>query len=115
MKLSAVPVLLLFTIWSLGCGSTKRDEQKLKQDLFTLRSSIDNYTMDRAKAPQSLVDLVQAGYLRAIPKDPITGKSDWVPVQNDSLFSVEQTEPGISDVHSASDKIARDGTAYSSW
>jgi len=71
--------------------------------------------MDKAKAPQSLDELVSAGYLRSIPKDPVTGQPDWVPVQDDSLFSADQTEPGISDVHSASDKTASDGTVYSSW
>ena len=71
--------------------------------------------MDKAKAPQSLEDLMSAGYLRSIPKDPITGQQDWVPVQDDSLFSADQTEPGISDIHSASDKTASDGSAYASW
>jgi general secretion pathway protein G len=99
----------------IGCGPTKRDEEVLKQDLFALRRSIDSYTMDRGKAPQSLDDLVHAGYLRAIPLDPITHKSDWVPVEDDSLQSVDQIAPGIADVHSASRVTARDGTAYSSW
>jgi general secretion pathway protein G len=80
-----------------------------------LRRSIDNYTMDKAKAPQSLDELVSAGYLRNIPKDPITNHSDWVPVQDDSLMSADQSEPGISDVHSASQATACDGTVFSSW
>ena len=115
MKRLAIRVLLVFALLFVGCGPTKHDEETLKQNLFSLRTSIDNYTTDRAKAPQSLDDLVRAGYLRTVPRDPITGKSDWVPVQDDSLFSADQTEPGISDVHSASDKTASDGTVYSSW
>ena len=108
-------VCLLLAGCRHGDSSLDASERVLKQDLLTLRHTIDQYTVDRKKAPQSLTDLVQAGYLRAVPKDPITGKSDWVPVQDDSLLSADQTEPGISDVHSASDKTASDGTAYSSW
>ncbi len=91
------------------------NESVLRQDLFSLRASIDNYTMDKAKAPQSLDELVAAGYLRKIPVDPITRKSDWVAVQDDSLKSIDQTEAGISDVHSGSQSTACDGTAYASW
>lgn len=113
--ISIVAILLAVAIPNYSQSLKHANESVLKQDLFSLRSSIDNYTMDKAKAPQSLDELVSAGYLRSLPKDPITGQSDWVPVQDDSLLSVDQTEPGISDVHSASDKIASDGSAYSSW
>ena len=101
----------------MACSVTGREanERVLRQDLFSLRSSIDNYTMDRAKAPQSLDELVAAGFLRKIPVDPITRKSDWIAEQDDSLTSADQTEPGISDVHSASQSTACDGTAYASW
>ena len=113
--ISIIAILLSVAVPNFIQSLKHANESVLKQDLFSLRSSIDNYTMDKAKAPQSLDELVSAGYLRSLPKDPITGQSDWVPVQDDSLFSADQTEPGISDVHSASDKVASDGTAYSSW
>src|SRR5262245_32003094 len=91
-------------------------ESVLKQDLFTLREQIDNYTLDKEKAPQSLEDLVTAGYLKLIPKDPMTGSTEtWVPVTEDIAMSIDQTETGITDVHSGSNAIASDGTAYSSW
>ena len=91
-------------------------EAVLKQDLFTMRSVIDQYTLDKGKAPQSLDDLVQAGYLKEIPKDPFTDSRDtWVVEQEDVLLSVDQDEPGISDVHSGSNGTGSDGTAYSSW
>ncbi len=115
-------LLVLFCLFLAGCERTncslsvrEANEKVLKQDLFSIRSSIDNYTKDKAKAPQSLDDLVQAGYLRTIPKDPITGQSDWVPIQDDALMSPNQTATGISDVHSASQVTARDGTKYASW
>jgi general secretion pathway protein G len=90
-------------------------ESVLRQDLFTLRSVIDQYTLDKQKAPQSLEDIVQAGYLKYIPKDPMTNEPNWEVVQEDILQAVDQQEPGISDVHSASSATSSDGTAYSTW
>jgi general secretion pathway protein G len=93
----------------------KSRESVLRQDLFTLRSLISQYTLDKQKAPQSLDDLVQAGYIKIIPKDPMTNEANWEVVQEEVLLSVDQQDPGISDVHSASSAMATDGTAYSSW
>jgi general secretion pathway protein G len=91
-------------------------EAVLRQDLKTMRDQIDNYTMDKEKAPQSLQDLVDAGYLRKIPKDPFTNSTEtWQAESTDTLQSLDQTEPGISDVHSGSSDTGSDGTAYSSW
>ena len=81
-----------------------------------MRNAIDSYTMDKQKAPQSLDDLVQAGYLREIPKDPMTHSSEtWVTTTDDTLQSIDQTEPGINDVHSGSQEVGTDGQAYSTW
>jgi general secretion pathway protein G len=91
-------------------------ESVLKQDLFTLRQVIDQYTLDKQRAPQSLEDLVAAGYLKQIPIDPFTVRNDtWAVAQEDITQSPEQTEPGISDVHSGSNLVGSDGTAYSTW
>jgi general secretion pathway protein G len=91
-------------------------EAVLRQDLFTMREQIDNYTLDKQKAPQSLQDLVSAGYLKQLPRDPFTDSRDtWVPVQEDVLESIDQNEPGISNVHSGSNLVGSDGTPYSSW
>ena len=91
-------------------------ETALKQDLHSMREAIDQYTQDKLKAPQSLSDLVSAGYLHAIPVDPFTRSSDsWQVVQEDMLIAVDQTQPGITDVHSGSEQTGTDGTAYSSW
>lgn len=91
-------------------------EAVLRQDLFAMRSVIDQYTLDKGKAPQSLQDLVQAGYLKEIPKDPFTDSNDsWSVEQEDVLLSVDQDEPGISDVHSGANGNGSDGTPYSSW
>jgi general secretion pathway protein G len=93
----------------------KSREAVLRQDLFTLRSLISQYTLDKQKAPQSLDDLIQGGYLKVIPKDPMTNEPNWEVVQEEVLMSVDQQDSGINDVHSASSANATDGTAYSSW
>jgi general secretion pathway protein G len=90
-------------------------EAVLRNDLFELRKLISQYTLDKQKAPQSLEDLVQAGYLKEIPKDPMTHDANWEPKQEDVLLSVDQQDPGIDDVHSASNAMSSDGTAYSTW
>jgi general secretion pathway protein G len=90
-------------------------EAVLRENLFTLRDVISQYTLDKQKAPQSLDDLVQGGYLKIIPKDPTTNEANWEVVQEDVLLAVDQQDPGITDVHSASNATSSDGTAYSSW
>src|SRR3954465_8531445 len=91
-------------------------ETVLKQNLFTLRTVIDNYTFDKQKAPHSLQELVSEGYLRTVPKDPMTGSNQtWRTIQEDAVQSVNQAEPGIFDVKSGSDKMGLDGTPYAEW
>lgn len=99
----------------LGALKSAR-EAVLKEDLHVLRAAIDSYTMDKQKAPQSLDDLIQDGYLRIIPEDPMTRSKDtWVTETSDALSSVDQTDPGISDVHSGSQEMGSDGQPYSAW
>jgi general secretion pathway protein G len=90
-------------------------EAVLRNDLFELRNLISQYTLDKQKAPQSLDDLVTAGYIKIVPKDPMTNEANWEVVQEDVLLAVDQQDPGISDVHSASSASSSDGTAYSTW
>jgi general secretion pathway protein G len=91
-------------------------EAALKEDLHIMRSAIDSYTMDKQKAPQSLEDLTQDGYLKAVPEDPMThSKETWVTNTSDSMHSLDETEPGIDDIHSGSQEVGGDGEPYSSW
>jgi general secretion pathway protein G len=91
-------------------------ESVLKNNLFTLRTVIDEYTYDKQKAPQGLQDLVSEGYLRAVPADPITNSdSTWVPIMEDATSAASQNEPGIWDVHSGSDQKSLEGTPYAQW
>lgn len=91
-------------------------ESVLRNDLYVMRSAIDQYTLDKQRAPQSLDDLVQAGYLKVIPEDPFTKSRDtWETVQEDTLMAVDQQQPGVVDVHSGSQAMGSDGTAYNTW
>lgn len=89
-------------------------ESVLKNNLFTLRTVIDQYSYDKGKAPQNLQDLVSEGYLQKLPVDPMTGNNQgWRTVMEDASQSISQSEPGIFNVYSGSDKMSLDGTAYS--
>ncbi|MGA2559729.1 MAG: prepilin-type N-terminal cleavage/methylation domain-containing protein [Terracidiphilus sp.] len=91
-------------------------EAVLKEDLHTLREAIDSYTMDKQKAPQSLDDLLQDGYLKTIPEDPMTkSNTTWVTDSSDTMHSLDQTDPGVDDVHSGSDETGSDGQPYNTW
>lgn len=92
-------------------------EAVLRDDLFTLRSLIDEYTLDRHEAPQSLQDLVDRGYLRQIPADPFTNSNTtWVEVRDsDSVMSADQRLSGIVDVRSGSAGRSLSGELYSTW
>jgi len=91
-------------------------ESVLRNNLYTIRTVLDEYTYDKQRAPQSLQDLVTEGYLRDVPMDPMVGdNTSWKIEMEDAMRSVSQTEPGIFDVHSSSDKKSLEGTPYSEW
>jgi general secretion pathway protein G len=91
-------------------------EATLKEDLHTMRTAIDSYTVDKEKAPESLDDLVQAGYLKSIPVDPITSSSEtWITSQSDILTDINETQGGLDDVHSGAQSLSSDGTSYNTW
>jgi general secretion pathway protein G len=111
-----IGVLATLAIPSFVGAVKSASEAVLKEDLRVMRSAIDAYTMDKQKAPQSLDDLVQDGYLKVIPQDPMTKARDtWVTDTSDSLHTLDQTEPGIDDVHSGSQETGADGQPYSTW
>jgi general secretion pathway protein G len=111
-----IGVLTTLAIPSFVSAIKAAKEAVLKEDLRVMRSAIDSYTMDKQKAPQSLDDLVSEGYLKVIPEDPMTKSRDtWVTDVSDALHSLDQTDPGIDDVHSGSQETGSDGQAYSTW
>jgi len=112
---SIMSILISVAIPMYQQSIRRSKEAVLRQNLDTLRHVIDAYTYDKRKAPQSLEDIISAGYLKKIPTDPITNQADWEPVMEDTLASIDQTEPGINDVHSASQLVSTEGTAYNTW
>jgi general secretion pathway protein G len=93
---------------------THARETVLKDDLHKMRELLDQYAADKGKLPQSLDDLVTAGYMRELPKDPITDNKDWVIATGDDPYST-QGGTGVTDVHSASGDVSSEGTPYSEW
>jgi len=111
-----IGVLMAIAVPNYVSAIRSAKEAVLKEDLHVIRNAIDSYTMDKQKAPQSLQDLVESGYLKSIPVDPMTRASDtWVPDQSDSMHSLDQTDPGIDDVHSGSQDNGSDGQPYNTW
>jgi general secretion pathway protein G len=114
--ITIIVILITMAIPQYQKAIVHTKETVLHNNLTTLRTVIDNYSYDKEKAPQSLEDLVSGGYLRVIPLDPMTGSNQtWTTVMEEASQSVSQSEPGIWDVHSGSDKISLDGTRYSEW
>jgi general secretion pathway protein G len=113
--ISMIMILMSVAVPIYNQSIVQARESVLRSNLATLRSVISQYTLDKQKAPQSLDDLVTAGYLRQVPIDPMTKQPNWEPKEEDVLMAVDQQDPGIDDVHSASSGIASDGTSYSTW
>ena len=90
-------------------------EAVLKQNLFQLDSLIEQYRLDKGQSPESLDDLVTAGYLPKLPVDPMTGKADWTTDPEDPTNAVDPQKTGIARAHSASAGTALNGEAYSTW
>ena len=113
---SIIVILITIAIPVYQRSIARAKESVLRNNLFTLRTVIDNYTYDKQKAPADLSDLVSEGYLRDIPVDPMTGSNQtWQKVMEDATQAVDPDQPGIFDVHSGSNKPASDGTAYADW
>jgi len=114
--MAIIAVLATIAVPSYTANVKHAREAVLKEDLHTMRSAIDSYTYDKQKAPQSLDDLVQSGYLRELPKDPFTQRTDtWLPSEGSALTSLDETQGGIDDVHSGSQQVSTEGTTYNTW
>lgn len=114
--MAIIGVLAVVAIPSYIGAIRQAREAVLKEDLHVLRNAIDSYTADKQKAPQSLDDLITDGYLKSIPIDPMTRSKDtWTTETSDALHSLDQTDPGIDDIHSGSEEQGSDGQPYSAW
>ena len=115
---SLVLILVAIAIPNYTQSVKRARESVLRQDLFTMRSVISQYTLDKQKMPQSADDLVQAGYLKQVPTDPITNQANWnwhTADEGTIMSPDEQDEGGIDDVYSSSNDIGTDGVAYSQY
>jgi general secretion pathway protein G len=114
--MAVVTILVGIAVPMYQKSLTRSKETVLKNNLMSIRTVIDEYTYDKQKAPQSLQDLVSEGYLRTVPVDPMTGSNEtWKIIMEDATSSVSQSDPGIFDVRSGSDKTSLEGTPYSDW
>ena len=112
--ITIIVILVSMAIPIYNRSIVRAKESVLANNLYTLRTVIDQYAYDKGKAPQNLQDLVSEGYLQKLPVDPMTGSNQtWRTVMEEASQSVSQSEPGIFDVRSGSDKMGLDGTAYS--
>jgi general secretion pathway protein G len=115
-----IVISIIFILIGMAAGMYQKSilharEAVLKKDLQTMREAIDNYTLDKQQAPQSLQDLVDGGYLRQVPPDPVCHRDDWQVHISDTVISPDQTGSGIDDVHSGCEQTGTDGTSYTTW
>lgn len=114
--MAIISVLLAIALPIYQKSIVRAKESVLKNNLFTLRTMIDEYTVDKQKAPESLQTLVTDGYLRQIPQDPITNSDQtWRVIMEDTPIGGNNSSPGIFDVKSGSEKTSLEGTPYSNW
>ena len=114
--MAIISVLLAIALPIYQKSLIRAKESVLRNNLFTLRTMIDEYTVDKQKAPESLQDLVTEGYLRQIPQDPMTNSDQtWHVIMEETPVGGSTASPGIFDVKSGSDKTALDGSLYSDW
>jgi len=113
--MSIIVILISVAIPFYQKSIVRAKETVLHNNLSAMRNAIDEYAYDKQKAPQQLTDLVSEGYLRDVPKDPITGNNEWKIIMEDASSSVSSTEPGIFDIRSESPKQSLEGTPYSEW
>lgn len=111
---SIMGILAAIALPNFKSAVVQAKEAVLKENLFRFRDLIDQHYADKGEYPESLEALVEAGYLRSIPKDPMTGAADWEPVEAESDSDGDEP-PGIYDVKSASTATSLAGTPYNEW
>ncbi len=117
-----IVVTLVVILASIGMSTytnsvNRTREAVLKEDLFRMRDAIDQFYADRNQYPQSLQDLVSEGYLREIPKDPMTNSAEtWNVEQSENDANNPAAAAGIKDVRSGSEDVSPlDGSKYAEW
>jgi len=111
---SLIAILVAIALPNYRVALINAREAVLKEDLYRFRDLIDQYYADKGRYPASLESLVEDGYMRRIPNDPITNGADWVTVAAEAEPGTEE-EPGVYDVKSASENVSLSGTPYAEW
>ena len=112
--ISIIIILAAITLPQYQKTVMQTREAVLKDDLRKMRTLIDQFAADKGRLPQSLDELVSAGYMREVPQDPFTGKKEWQQDMGDDPNSLEGGT-GLTDVHSLAEDAASDGTSYREW
>ena len=112
--ISIIIILAAITLPQYQKTIMQTREAVLKDDLRKMRSLIDQFAADKQRLPQSLDELVSAGYMREIPTDPFTGQKEWQQEMGDDPNSLEGGT-GLTDIHSLAEDTASDGTSYREW
>jgi general secretion pathway protein G len=115
MVMVVMGILLAIAVPRYYAQVVASKETVLKSNLAILRDRLDQYKADRTKYPSSLQELVEKGYLRELPEDPMTGTAEWQEIFEDFDPNEPDAEPGIFDVRSQSEEIGTDGRPYSEW
>ena len=115
-----IGILATIAVPAMRTAPQRAREAALKEDLFTLRSCLDQFHADRGRYPTALDEMVSMGYLRGVPVDPVTSSKDsWVVVYEQATGEEDERQreagQGIIDIHSGSDQVALDGTRYADW
>ena len=113
--IAIISILLSMAVANYNTSLQRARDATMKQNLFTMRQMIQEFTLDKQRAPQSLEEIATAGYIKEIPADPCTHQKDWAVVQEDVLLAVDQNQPGITDIKSVCPLRSSDGTPYSEW
>ena len=113
--MAIVMILLSIAVPNYTSSVQRAKDSVMRQNLFTMRQLIYEFTLDKQRAPQSLDEIKEAGYMKEIPVDPCTHQKDWVTEQEDVLLSADQTQPGITNIHSNCALRSSDGTPYSEF
>jgi general secretion pathway protein G len=112
--ISIIIILAAITLPQYQRTITHTRETVLRDDLFKMRSLIDQFAADKGRLPQSIEELASEGYLRDVPVDPFTGQKDWAITTGEDPNSSDG-QSGMTDIHSSSADISTEGTPYSEW
>lgn len=113
--MAIIGILVVYAIPAYQDATLRAKESVLKEDLVRMRDSLEQYLTDKGLYPAALEDLVEEGYLREVPVDPITGEPDWQ-IEFAPWMMVDQGQPaGIWDVYSSADGEGLNGIPYAEW